>query len=225
LRATKIFLAFCSLGFISCFIGCAGFFFGSGTTTKLTPSATNATYGTTITLTSAVAATESAAYNALGYPTGTVTFYDDTTSLGTGTLSSGSASYSTSSLSVGTHSLYAYYGGDGNYSPSTSAAVTVTINNALTSTTTTLVTSTTAATFGTAVTLTATESATAATGTVYFYVSNTLLGSVTLSNGIATLTTTALPVGTDSVTAVYSGDSTYASSTSSAATITITSTS
>jgi hypothetical protein len=222
LRSLRIFLALCLLSFTSGLLGCEGFFFGPGTTTKLTPSTTNATEGTTVTLNATVAAADSGAYNALGNPTGTVTFYDGSTSLGTGTLSSGTTSYTASSLSVGTHPLYAYYGGDGNYSASTSATVTVIISNTLISTTTTLTTSMTTAISGTAITLTATESATAATGTVNFYNGSTLLGTATLTNGVATLATTALPVGTNSVTAVYSGDSTYASSTSSAATVSIT---
>jgi hypothetical protein len=47
--------------------------------------------------------------------TGTVTFYDGTTSIGTSTnLSNGVATLSTTSLSVGTHALTAVYSGDSN---------------------------------------------------------------------------------------------------------------
>ncbi len=63
-------------------------------------------------------------------PTGTVTFYDGTTSLGTGTLSSGTATYSATSLAVGTHSITASYGGDASNSSSTSSAITITITAA-----------------------------------------------------------------------------------------------
>jgi hypothetical protein len=51
------------------------------------------------------------------------------------------------------------------------------------------------------------------TGTVQFFYGGTSLGSpVTLAAGIASLTTSTLPVGTDSITAVYSGDTYNAAS-------------
>jgi hypothetical protein len=53
-----------------------------------------------------------------------------------------------------------------------------------------------------------------ATGTVVFYDGNTALGTGTIANGIATLTTSTLAVGTHPVTAVYSGDADYNSATS-----------
>ena len=53
------------------------------------------------------------------------------------------------------------------------------------------------------------------TGTVSFYDSATLLGTSSVGAGVATLTTAALPLGASTVTAVYSGDSNFAASTSS----------
>ena len=53
-----------------------------------------------------------------------------------------------------------------------------------------------------------------ATGTVQFYDGTTALGTGTIANGIATLTTSTLAVGTHPVTAVYSGDVNYNSATS-----------
>ena len=62
-------------------------------------------------------------------PTGTVSFTDGTMALGTGSLmANGTATFSASMLTVGMHSLSASYGGDANYSPSTSATVTETVN-------------------------------------------------------------------------------------------------
>lgn len=53
------------------------------------------------------------------------------------------------------------------------------------------------------------------TGTVQFFDGATLLGTATLdSNGQATLTTSALPAGARTITAVYSGDADYNGSTS-----------
>lgn len=81
------------------------------------------------------------------------------------------------------------------------------------------------ATYGTPVTLTATVTSTsgAPPGTVTFYNGTTSLGSSTLSRGTAQLSTSALPVGKDSVTAVYAGSGSFAGSTSTAVTVTITS--
>jgi hypothetical protein len=52
-------------------------------------------------------------------PTGTITFFDENTSLGTATLVAGKASLTTSVLEAGVHTIYAVYSGDGNYLPST----------------------------------------------------------------------------------------------------------
>jgi Bacterial Ig-like domain (group 3)/IPT/TIG domain len=62
-------------------------------------------------------------------PTGTVTFKNGGTVLGTATLNaSRPATLTTSSLSVGTHSITATYDGDANNSPSTSTALLQTVN-------------------------------------------------------------------------------------------------
>lgn len=102
----------------------------SNTTTVLesnqpiSAAATSTTLGTPVTLT----ATVSPVSPATGTPTGTVTFMDGTTQLGTGTLSGGTASYTTvasSQLSAaGSYSLTAVYGGDSHFNGSTSSAVT-----------------------------------------------------------------------------------------------------
>src|SRR5260370_19161181 len=69
--------------------------------------------------------------------------------------------------------------------------------------------------FGQPVTLTATLNPTNATCTVQFLDGVTNLGApVTVSNGTATLLTSSLSVGGHSITAVYSGDSNFAGSTS-----------
>jgi Bacterial Ig-like domain (group 3)/Right handed beta helix region len=56
------------------------------------------------------------------------------------------------------------------------------------------------------------------TGTVTIYDGKTALGSAMLTGGRAAFSTTALPVGVDVITAVYSGDSSFATSTSAALT-------
>src|SRR5208283_3093306 len=74
-------------------------------------------------------------------PTGTVTFYDNGTSIGTGTLSvvngQEQATFTTSTLSTASHPITAAYtSGDANFVPSSvSTAVTQVVNKANTSAT------------------------------------------------------------------------------------------
>jgi FtsP/CotA-like multicopper oxidase with cupredoxin domain len=93
-------------------------------------------------------------------------------------------------------------------------------------TTTTLSASTASVPAGTSVTLTATVAPAAGsgtpTGTVTFLNGSTTLGSGTLnSSGVATLSLTTLPIGSNSITANYSGDTSFASSTATALTVTV----
>ncbi len=90
--------------------------------TQLAVSAGPYFLGQDVTLTATVTATGA------GAPTGTVTFLDGTTALGTGTLNAnGLATLTTSALLAGTHKLTAVYAGNANYAPSTSAEVTILI--------------------------------------------------------------------------------------------------
>ena len=152
-------------------------------------------------------------------PTGTVTFNDEGTSLGTGTLSGGTATFTTSALGVAAHSITAVYAGDANFTSSTSPILTQTIGKAASSTSVT--SSNNPSIIGTAVTLTAsvTSSATGIplTGTVTFQDGTSALGNGMLSGGTATFTTSGLTAGTHSITAVYGGDPNFGSSTSSPA--------
>jgi hypothetical protein len=61
-------------------------------------------------------------------------------------------------------------------------------------------------TWGTAVTITAAIAPSSATGTVTFMTGSTSLGAVSLAGGSAATTTKALPVGSNTITATYSGD-------------------
>ncbi len=76
---------------------------------------------------------------------------------------------------------------------------------------------------GQSVTLSATITSTVGTptGSVTFFSGLTSLAVVPLTGNTATLITTALPVGTDSVTAMYSGDPAFATNTSAAILITV----
>ncbi len=194
-----------------------GFLYNSSaltaTTTSLTPVPTPnpSVYQEPVTLTAAVSSTGGAPPNGEN-----VTFMSGTTSLGTAQLTGGTASLTTTSLPVGTDSITAVYGGDSDFAGSTSAAVSQTVNQA--SSSTTLKSSLNPSTSGQSVTFTANISGQfsgVATGTVTFNNGNSSLGSGSVSNNMATLTTTALPVGTDTITAVYNGDSNFTGSTSS----------
>ncbi len=148
--------------------------------------------------------------------TGTITFFDGTTSLGTATLINGTATLATSALAIGSNSIIAYYGGDANDSPGTSPAFNQVVGQ---DATTTAVTAPSGPQYaGQDVTLTATVSASAPgsgtpTGSVTFFDGTTDLGTAALdSNGSTTLTTSSLTVGSNAITAQYSGDGNFAGS-------------
>jgi hypothetical protein len=153
-----------------------------------------------------------------GAPTGTVTFLDDSTTLGTAALSSSGAASLSTNLLAGTHTITAVYGGDANFSSSTSPVVSQIVNKAGTSTT--VVSSVNPSSNGQAVTFTATVSIAVpgsgvATGTVTFKDGSTVLGTSSLNaSGKATLTTSSLSPGSHSITAVYNGDANFTGSTS-----------
>lgn len=96
------------------------------------------------------------------------------------------------------------------------------VSTATTASTTTLAAANSSVAAGASDTLTATVSPSAATGTVTFYQGTTTLGTGALNSGTATYDATFSAAGSESITATYSGDSTYSTSTSSAVTITVT---
>jgi hypothetical protein len=164
-------------------------------------------------------------------PTGNVTLTNTAVSpaalIGSITLgASGSGTFSTSSLPVGSYSITATYGGDGIYAASTSAAQPLTISKAPTATT--LSPSAATLTVGQTETLTAIiQGATspAETGMVAFADQNGPLGSMTVTptstGSTAVLSLPNLSVGTHRITASYGGDANFASSASSAQTVTV----
>ena len=137
----------------------------------------------------------------------------------------------------GVHNLQSTYSGDANYA-SNIQTNTVTITKAATSTVSVAGSPTIAQ--GASETLTANISSQSTTvanasqepnGTVQFLVNGTAFGSpvtvtpgatLGLASGTAQLITTTLPAGTDNVTATYSGDGNYTTSTSTAVVVTVT---
>jgi polygalacturonase len=188
--------------------------FGSVTVTVL-----GATVATTTTLTAPTAGsyggmtTLSATVDgAGGTPSGTVSFYNGTTLLGSPTLTSGTASASYL-LTGGPHSLTAVYSGDNTFLASTSTTTTLVLSTAG-STTAVMASPTTVALNGTTAltaTVTGVSGAAVPSGQVSFTDGTTSLGNATLnSSGVAMFTATMVNVGARTVSASYGGDGNYA---------------
>jgi hypothetical protein len=124
------------------------------------------------------------------------------------------------SSTLATHALQAVYAGDANYSASTSPAVSVTVSK--TATTTTVMPATTTPTAGSSLDVTATVSATGSgtalpSGTVNFLLDNVSQGVIAVSTTApitAAVTIPSVAAGAHVLAAVYSGDTTFAASTS-----------
>jgi uncharacterized protein YjdB len=175
------------------------------TTTTFVSSANPSVFGQAVSFTATVSPATA---------TGKVVFYSGTAPMGTGTLEGGSATFTAPTLVAGAHSVKAVYDGDTFDKPSTSAVVTQTVSKA--APVVTLTPSANPVAFGQSLTLTATITPSLATGKVTFANGSAVIGSATLSGGVATFSTSGLAVGTHSLTAVYSGDANDNSGTSTA---------
>lgn len=168
-------------------------------------------YGQSLTLTATVAGPGAT-------PSGSVTFLDGTTNIGSGALTSGVATLQLSNLAVGPHSLTASFSGDANFLPATSAAVPLTVAQAASSAA--LVVDINPSVAGQKITVQAGVTAVSpgagiATGTLTFKDGTNTLGTAQLdSAGTATFSTTAFSVGTHPLTIIYAGDTNFIGSTS-----------
>src|SRR5262249_51606019 len=154
-----------------------------------------------------------------GAPTGTVTFRDGSSIIGSASLVGGMASLTTVSLGVGTHAISASYSGDPSFVGGASISVPLTINLG---TTTTSVVSSGPTVFGqptvfTAFVSTDVQGIGAPTGSVTFRDGSNVLGTVALSGTVAQFTTSALSSGEHSIVATYVGDSNLSGSTATGA--------
>jgi subtilase family serine protease len=187
------------------------------TTTTVTTSNPAVQHGTSVTFTAVVTPNQ-------GGPamTGTIQFWlncSGCTSIGSAPLVNGRAQLVTSTLPPGALTVIASYSGDTNYGNS-SGAVAETVNQISTSTVAS--SSNNSIQQGTNVTFTATVTPAqtggpALTGNVVFTVNNGTIGTPSVVNGQAQLTTSTLPVGSDSIGAQYTGDANYAPSTAAGA--------
>jgi hypothetical protein len=173
---------------------------GKGTPTVTVTTSGPSTYGSSVTITATVPTTA----------TGTITITSGGQTLGSGTVSAaGTVTVSTSTLPVGADTITASYGGDANNNPNT-GTTTQTVSKA--TPTSTLTSSLNPAQSGVSVTFTDTLP-TGVTGTVTFNNGATVIGTSPVTNGVATVSTSSLPIGSDTITATYSGDNNNSTST------------
>jgi hypothetical protein len=184
----------------------------AATTVALASSLNPAATGQAVTFTAKVATVAPGG----GTPTGTVTFKDGDVVLGTAAVGTGgAATFTTSFAATGGHAITAVYSGAPAFATS-SQALTEQVNAAPThkATTTSLFASANPVRVGQAVTFTAIvhdPSGTGTpTGTLTFFVGNTVVARVTLdANGQAHIRGSFSVVGRFTIRAVYSGDATF----------------
>lgn len=173
------------------------------TTTALASSVNPSSYGQQVTFTASVSPSSGA--------TGTVTFMDGASTLGSSALNaSGVATLAVSALAVGGHSITAQYSGDASHGGSTSPVLSQTVDKA--ATTITLTSDDNPSKPGRTVTFTARVSPASATGTVQFRDGSTPLGTAALTNGVASISIATLAAGKHPITAIYGGDGNFTGS-------------
>jgi hypothetical protein len=181
------------------------------TSTRLTSNHNPSVFGQQVTFTASVTVGSPGA----GTPGGTVQFTIDGDARQPVSLSEGQASITLSGLPVGNHSVRAVYSGNGGFTGS-GDSLTQTVNRADTSTQ--VVSSANPSVVGSSVTFTAhvTVNAPGAgtpTGTIQFQMDGSDLGPrVGLSGGSVSMTASALPPGTLTISAIYAGDGSFAGS-------------
>jgi hypothetical protein len=184
----------------------------ASTTTALTSNPNPSSLSQTVTFTATVAAQYQAAI------TGSVTFMNGSTTLGSAPIAKNKATFTSAFSTAGTDPITAVYTGDANNLTSSSQALSQVVTNA--PTTTTVTSSGSPAFDGQPVTFTATV--TSSYGAipngelVTFYDSGTRIGAGNTQGGAATMTTSSLTAGAHTITATYAGDSSFEASTSKA---------
>jgi hypothetical protein len=147
--------------------------------------------------------------------TGTVQFTVDGTNTQVA-LVNGVATLTTSALGVGSNLIDAKYLGSVTYAPAVTLPRTQTVNQGTTATNLIAVANPSQYLQRVQLAANVTSAYGTPSGTVAFLCSGKNMGTVVLSEGIAAFTTNQIPVGTQSITAVYAGNANYAKSTSAA---------
>ncbi|AEI39004.1 Ig-like domain repeat protein [Paenibacillus mucilaginosus] len=181
------------------------------TKTVVTALPTSSVFGQPVTFTAVV----TAAAPASGTPTGTVTFKDGDTDLGTASLDgAGVATLPVNGLIAGTHRITAVYSGSATFAGSVSEGLDYMVERA---TTTLLKSSVTESVYGEKVTLTAEVKSAGGTptGEVILHSGSTELGRGALgADGTTVISLIELVPGTYDIIASYSGDGLHAGSVS-----------
>jgi predicted secreted protein len=152
-----------------------------------------------------------------GAITGTVSFTDGTTNLGSVGLTAAGTAAINPILTPGAHTIVATYSGDANDNASASSPLVVTVIQATTATVVTSAPNPSIVLYPVVFTAKVTGNGATPTGTVTFLSDGVSMGSSTLgAAGTATFTYSALAAGTHAITAVYAGDANDAGSTSAA---------
>jgi hypothetical protein len=176
------------------------------TTTALSADVNPAVVGQTVNLTATVT-------RAAGIPTGTVTFLDGATVLGTAALDgTGTATLAVAFPTAGDHAVAAVYRGQGSSTSSTSDTLTETVNPAATAVV--LIPSVDQGQAGVPVTFTVTVSPVAPgagtpTGTVTLFDGDTVLGTAQLDANGQAVFTFAFDAGDHRLTVSYGGDDNF----------------
>ncbi|SEP65238.1 Putative Ig domain-containing protein [Devosia sp. YR412] len=183
------------------------------TTTTVSASPSSIKLGESTTLSASVSAAQ-------GTPSGSVEFRDGTTLLGTVALNNGAASLSTTALSRGDHTITANYLGTTNYLASSGTLAGV-LPVLVADTNLTLSAAPAPSRYGQDVTLTATATALPAAGTpqgnVVFTVDGVARPASAMTNGVATLTLSALEPGIHSASVSYAGSTDHGAASASIA--------
>jgi hypothetical protein len=185
------------------------------TTSTVTASTNPSVYGQSVTFTATVSSSS-------GTPSGNVAFKDGSVTIpgcdAQVLNGSGQASCTTSALTIASHNITVEYAGSANYNPSTSSVYSQSVTKAAVNVA--LSSSSPAVVAGQLVILTATVSGSAGTpgGNVTFKDGGVVIpgcDTLTLNGaGQARCSTTALSVGSHSITAEYSGSAIYTANTS-----------
>jgi uncharacterized repeat protein (TIGR01451 family) len=193
-----------------------------GSNTALALNTTSITFGQGATLTANISDSGFAA----AAPIGSVTFYNGSTALQTVAVDgNGQAQYTFPNPVAGDLTLTARYSGDTNHLGSASSIRTLSVAKAATTLSITPPVPTTVP-YGTLLTYSSNLSVSGVapipSGSIRFLDGSTLIGTATLSAGVATFNTNTLSVGTHSIKAEYLGDANYLGFTTAPASITVT---
>jgi hypothetical protein len=174
------------------------------TTTNLQASSSSVAIGGSVTLTANLSPAT---------VTGTVTFYNGSTAIGTANVNAGVATLSTTFASSGKIALKAVFAANASWETSTSNQIFLFVTGN-TPDTVVLQVAPSSLVIGDSASLTANISPVEATGTVVFYDGTQAIGTSSVVAGTATHVNLFMVTGAQSLTAVYSGDTTYLSNTS-----------